>query len=157
MSALKRRRRQLCLMARRISGRLAGVRGPTTFGLPLLRETDPACLNRADQQRRPYCRFFSTRSAPAPMIQQQAKIRTSFSPSPAMIDLGSQAGKPDPPYPLPHTRVRPHASRVSFRPASAMSERGHLRPGLAGNKLGHVRCAAESGSKRRALAAPRRT
>ena len=30
------------------------------------------------------------------MIQQQANIRTSFSPSAAMIDLGSQAGKPDP-------------------------------------------------------------
>jgi len=42
-----------------------------------------------------YGRFFNHRSAPAPTIQQHAKARTSINPSPAMVDLGSQSGKPD--------------------------------------------------------------
>jgi hypothetical protein len=35
-------------------------------------------------------------------------------------------------------------------------KRGHSRPGLANKQAGHIRYAAESGSKFRALAAPRR-
>jgi hypothetical protein len=38
-----------------------------------------------------------------------------------------------------------------------MSGLGRLRPGLANRQVGHIRYAAESGSKFRALAAPRAT
>jgi hypothetical protein len=40
--------------------------------------------------------------------------------------------------------------------SSRMSAMGHSRPGRASSKSGHVRCAAESGSKFGALATQRR-